>query len=588
MELPVKDIKKSHLHRAQHLYFLKESVERNGRVVLNDPTVLDFTDPFHPVSFVGKTRSFIFESSPDYYVIGRPDNTIFRIIHRKNLNVLFKTSPGDSDVCNNSKPNFIDHPSAPSHHLFNSLSGCKIRMVCTPYQTEQVIIRGEQIFFRSAYLTYIYTPYSSSLIDIPSTACSSDYFLYFLNKNSISIFGSKLLRKLDLSHSCDGICVVNGLIFLYYASTVFKLSEDGRIQYYTAKSNILKASAGPYRERTAIKPNDITKHVIYLLLGSGNLLILNTWTMTGQIITFGYTFKELIVTNSLILVYDGLNAYTCLSRSDTSVVHSAVVDPQIHGISGFENEISFLTRYSVITLSDYKPWCEQLNYEPLHIYTDILLASKSTTLDDQIQRIIDGDFNSTNKSNNSGSEPDILVITRLMEEHETESSSEEESSESTCFYQSEECEEIEREFKEVEEMLGECRKKRKVKNSTEQAADLEIIEQTDGTKEYERVLNTTGITNTEPIEMFINVYANKERIEIQYRKYALRYRDTTFFTTNYSNWLEATYDERREPIILLEYSTYEFIAGLWIKSARKKETISVKEQEITKKRKGGF
>lgn len=568
-------------------YFLKETFGTDGKIKLEEPKLLNFQDPLARATFAVRAKRYIFEVNEYYYVIGNVYSTVFTIINRE---VLFEDDEAESGETRNT-------PKKTDFEKFLHLRSCKKRVICTVSFTEQVVLRGEQIFFVVKGQTHIYTPFSTSIIDVPSLAIASDYFLYILSPESIHVYGTQFIKQMALQEKCKRIVVIYETIFLFQDNDIHRVGKDGSVQSFKAPALIRKVSTGSYherhgiscvsgpREKNMLRKNAVSqkKYKIYILLSTKNLLELDVRDMRFQVIGLGHYFRELMVSDSLVIVYDRLSGYKCFDRDTLTVMHSASVDPALRAIAAYKSEVCFLTKYYMVSVGDYKPWCEQLLLEPSTFFSECMAVSSlnKPSLEDEINMFFDD-----TEENREIKLDSIPAFLEKIPDAESEPSSDA----STYFYESTENAEVERQFQSYEEILKQCTFKNNRSPDPKHPSGTPAAGPPDSnlSLSFHRTMAATGISNPTQHRLFVDAIASPGKLEIFHKRCLLRYKKTCFFIKNFTRWLKRGYNPHPEEAVPLEYPTFKYLSELVLRKEKKTGVSEAPRSAIINTRRGGF
>lgn len=235
------------------------------------------------------------------------------------------------NAANNSSEKTCDN----SRDAFTKLKNQKQARICIPEPVHKVIIHGDQILFRGAIAIYIYTPFSTSLISIPSTDLFLSHFLYILSPSKITVYGERLVREIPLNKPCERIAVVGGCIFLAQGIMLYKTVGDECVfhhQFQYAISDML-----------------CDEHNLYVLLARRQLAILGIHDNSIRTIAINIHDGRLHLNDEYIVVNSATNGYLYFKKDDPAVFHSELSDSTYRGFSCYGRTMSYISNADIIT-----------------------------------------------------------------------------------------------------------------------------------------------------------------------------------------------------------------------------------------------
>ncbi|KAI5168681.1 hypothetical protein PAEPH01_0327 [Pancytospora epiphaga] len=549
----------------------------------------------------------MFESSPVYFVIGEADRSIFRIIFRKEKfsseDNSFPILPSKVRRNVNIRKMAKEDRERKKESKGNEAANNKYKqvIVCMPEVIRKVCICNDQIFFRSDKSIFIYTPASTSKLEVSSNDIYMNHFLYILSGNSILVYGESLIEEIEIELMKPGkkaiskqdslespsqgeskelgiskIIVLDNAMFLIRNSIIYKIVNNQCVFAYDCGHSIAYACANSNR--------------VYLH-NQDHLYSISVFDEKVMSVYVGMETASLHLTDDFLLLQNGKNGTLFLTLDTLVCVHSELVDTDYSIISCYGKTISYLARDHIVVhvaqrlanKSIRTP--ESLNEPILYCVSDIfkdvigIEGGKEEEEEDFNQKLQDMLDNKTEDTKEEKTEiwdkekEDELL--RLMGDEGDESSS----SELSFYY---------------EGVSGEL--------DDDLQSEKDLNNGTVGQRESQLVitklqaLEITGLTNPTTHNVYASIVADNNVTKVYFKDRKFLYKQSGFFIPNHIEWFKKEFEKYKvEEELPVSQSVYEFVES----KIKIKNVKTVKEgggavqltrdSGINKKRKtGGF
>lgn len=334
---------------------------------------LKFEQCIQTVHYSSNYNTTIFESSPDYFVVGEKDNSTFRIIFRKS-----DAGPdGDfrgldsTDSVSTSRPGAADSAESACRMAAGKASSSTAEsqtrrsrqvVICTPEFILQVRIYYDQVFFRSEGRIFIYTPAATSEIEVRSVDMYLSHFLYILTQDRILVYGESLVEEIefevlrdggrgrkkrpglgmagmhnltsDASRAVSKILVLDGAIFLVRFNIVYKVVGQQCVFSHDCVRPVISACTDGSRVYLH------TKDYVFSIHAYENTV----WSVYT-----GVSCGTLHLSDDLLLLHNGRNGTLFLLPETLVCVHSELLDTEYTAVSCSGRCISYVGHSHILT-----------------------------------------------------------------------------------------------------------------------------------------------------------------------------------------------------------------------------------------------